>query len=319
MTFLQWFLNFLGVVICTHIGPVQSQQLPNVYDGQEAVHIEVEPSDPSSIAYREQKHIILQKLSPEFRMQFQAKRRQAELDYSKGVKVPLAYELPYSTKVLDQGQYGTCVTFATTSAAQAALKLVDVISQQCTLELLQGLGSNLWNGAYYSSEILDPLKAHGAVSKSKCPSAYPNSYASLQPEAYKALVDASIPIQQVQYVYHASLNVEQVKLALNQGHYVSIGFGLLNSGDAISVQGYDVKVNGVSHAGGLWACKQGIFSKNYCGTPQAGHEVVIYGYDESQRLFRIRNSWADKSGFKGDFFMSYEFFSSMNMDGTEIY
>lgn len=59
-----------------------------------------------------------------------------EKDYSKGI-TPFsqsigAVELGMnSVPVLDQGSYGTCVTFATTAAMDAVLGLGDYISQQC--------------------------------------------------------------------------------------------------------------------------------------------------------------------------------------------
>lgn len=314
MNFLSWFMNLVSVAICTQIAPIASPQQAEMYEGHDITEVQVLDANNNL----SKKHILLQKLTSDFKVKFEAKKKTGEYDYSGGVNVPLAYELPYSTPVLDQGQYGTCVTFATTSAVQAALHLGDVISQQCTLELILGQGDNLWNGAYYSSEVIDPLKAHGAVSKAKCPTPYPNSYSTIQLEAYNSLIDESITVKQVQYIYHHKISVDEVKLALNHGHYVTIGFGLLNSGDAISVQGFDVKVNGKKYAGGLWACKQGK-SKSYCGTPQAGHEIAIYGYDDQQRLFRVRNSWSSGAGYKGDFFLSYEFFSAMTFDGTEIY
>ena len=309
MSFLQWFLNFLGVAICSQILPAKAY-LNDRFDGDQIVHIYIGDD-------KKEKHITLQKLSDKFIMEFKSKHVGTEIDYSKGVKVPLDFELPYSPPVLDQGQYGTCVTFATTSAMEAALKWCDVISQQCTLEYLAGKGINLWNGASYSSEIIEPLKEAGVVSNSKCPNAYPKSYAYLTADMYKKLVDRNV--SSIQYLYYPSISILDVKNAIRNGHYVTLGIGLMNTGDAVSVQGYDVKVGGKKYSGGLWACKQGLSFTSYCGVPKGGHEIVVYGFDDTQKLLKIRNSWSYKAGYMGDFYMTYEFFEAMVMDGTEIY
>jgi hypothetical protein len=312
MTTLEWLLNFIGIAICTQIHPVSAQN-PEVsaYDGNLPVHIVVEGG--------EQKHITLQKISTKFSSSFFKPKKANELDYSKGVRVPLQFELPWHTPVLDQGAYGTCVTFASTATADQVLGAGDTIAQQCVLQLNSSLGNNYWNGAYYSSQVLQPLKDYGIVTKAKCPQSYPNPFAPVSVESYKALADKSLDVNRINYLYYPSASVEIVKSELAKGHYINIGFGLLNNGNPISVQGYDVVVEGKKSSGGLWACKQGILSKSYCGSATAGHEVVVYGYDDSQRLFKIRNSWSDRSGYKGDFFMSYEFFASMVMDATAVW
>lgn len=312
MTTLEWLLNFIGVAICTQINPVNAQSIMNPkFDGDTPTHIVVEGG--------EQKHITLQKITTKFSSSFFKPKKVAELDYSKGVQVPLQFELPWHVPVLDQGQYGTCVTFASTATADQVLGAGDSISQQCVLQLNVSLGGNYWNGAYFSSQVLQPIKDHGIVPKSKCPQAYPNPYVPVSVDSYKGLVDSSLDVSRINYQYYPSASVELVKSELARGHYINIGFGLLNTGNAISVQGYDVVVEGKKSSGGLWACKQGSFSKNYCGSATAGHEVVVYGYDDSQRLFKIRNSWSAGSGYKGDFFMTYEFFASMVMDATAVW
>lgn len=42
-------------------------------------------------------------------------------------------------------------------------------------------------------------------------------------------------------------------------------------------------------------------------TPIGGHAVVLVGYDRSQRLFIVRNSWGTNWGDKGHFYMPYEY------------
>lgn len=313
MSILEWVLNLIGVAICTQIHPIgvaQEGQLAK-YDGYVPTHIVVNGG--------EERHISLQKLTSTFSLNFKKTKAASELDYSKGIKVPLAFELPFKVPVLDQGQYGTCVTFASTATADQVLGGNDTISQQCSLELDVALGSNYWNGADYSSQVLQPLKDNGIVAKDKCPQAYPNSYAAITVDSYKALVDSSVDAGRINYQYFPTASVDIVKSELAKGHYINAGFGLQNSGNQISVQGYDVVVAGKKYSGGLWSCKQGLFSKNYCGNATAGHEIVIYGYDDAQQVFRVRNSWSSASGYQGDFFITYAFFTSMAMDVTSVW
>lgn len=232
---------------------------------------------------------------------------------------PTAVEIGMSNvPVLDQGQYGTCVTFATTAALNAALNQGDYISQQCTLEMIKATGSDLWDGAYTALEVYGPLAKFGMVSKQMCANAYPNRFATTTLESYKLISEQVVGTNAK---YHASITVQDAKKAIDERHRVAIGFGLLNNGDQVSVQGFDVQVSGKEKGyGGLWACAQFTLKWSYyCGQAQAGHEVVITGYDDAQQLFKIRNSWGTVVGENGDFYMTYTFFENMVMDGTEIW
>jgi hypothetical protein len=247
-----------------------------------------------------------------------------EIDYSKGIvdfdKSPGAVYLVPSVAVLDQGNHGTCVTFATIAAMDAVLGLGDEIDEQCFLELSVALNASAWDGLWKSSEVIDPLVKYGAVRHGNCGSHhYPDPSAKISLDAYKALVDPSILVAKVQYSYKEPMKIEEVKAALSAHHYVSIGFGLLNDGSAISAQGFDVEVDGSKKKGGLWACKQPSDAKNYCKKMQAGHEVLIVGYDDSQRLLKIQNSWNISSGNAGFYYMSYEFFAAMEINASEIW
>lgn len=221
--------------------------------------------------------------------------------------------------VLDQGQYGTCVTFSSTAALDARLGRGDYISQQCALALDKTLGSDWWDGAYYPSQIIDPIKNYGVVEKSRCPSFYPNYDQSISAEAYQSLADkeASAEVAQINYAYTAKANINGVKTALRAGNRVLIAF-LLDGSSQEAVQGFSVRVDGRSYTGGLWACKQGS-SPNHCKASNAGHEVLVIGYDEKQQLLKIRNSWSSQVGDNGNYYMSYSFFNSMAVDQTVVY
>ncbi len=250
-------------------------------------------------------------------------RRVAEKDYRNGIKSFASSTNSVdvgmgNVPVLDQGQYGTCVTFASTAALDARLGRGDFISQQCSLALDKRMGSDWWDGAYYPSQIIDPIQSYGVVEKFRCPSSYPDRDQSLDPQTYQNLADteASAEVKKVKYVYSKS-DLNGMKAALKAGHRVVFAF-LINASGQEAVQGFNIKVDGSTYQGGLWACKQGS-SPNYCVKSNAGHEVVAIGYDDKQQLLKIRNSWSAQVGDNGDYYMSYAFFNTMSVDMTVVY
>jgi hypothetical protein len=266
------------------------------------------------------KHIKLIKFSDEQISKFsESLETAAENDYSKGINPDFQVDLGMSdVPVLDQGSYGTCVTFSSTAALDAILAQGDFISQQCSLELDLALGDNYWDGAYYPSEIIAPLKQYGVIKQDVCDNTYPVTSVSLASAAYVKLADqdASKKIAQVNLNYTSKPSLAVAKAALDKGHRLLIGFNLQNN--SLAVRGFNVIINGVTNQGGLWACQQS-GSRNYCTSPQAGHEVLVIGYDDVQQLFKIRNSWGNSVGDDGDFYMSYAYFGKMVIDSTEVW
>lgn len=241
----------------------------------------------------------------------------AEKEYS-SIK-PIAHDLGMAgVPVLDQGAYGTCVTFASSAALDAIIGQGDFVSPACSLALDLALGSNFWDGAYFPSQIIDPLKKYGVVAQSVCPRRYGDVSFRLPPSEYARYVDAgaSAVVKGVSLQYYPNAELVYVKKAIDAGHRIMVGFLIKNAQRA--VRGFDVVYQGKRYSGGLWACKQG-FSSNYCVSSNAGHEVVIVGYDDSQELLKIRNSWGSGVGQEGEYFMTYKFFESMANDVTEIW
>lgn len=222
--------------------------------------------------------------------------------------------------VLDQGRYGTCVTFSSTAALDAKLNLGDYIDQQCVLALNKGLGFNFWNGAKNAVQILNPLKQNGIIEKGNCfgtkyadPSQIINvsEYRNRSTQDYK---------DQINFTYLKTSNLDRLKKALNSKNRVIIGTSLANiKRNPISVNGFDMKINDEQTNGGLWACQQPSDDVNYCPeNPKAGHEVIIIGYDDNQQLLKVRNSWGTNIGDNGNYYMTYAFFNAMVSDQTEL-
>jgi Papain family cysteine protease len=245
-----------------------------------------------------------------------------EKNYSNGIvpfnQSPGAVDLGMSNvPVLDQGQYGTCVTFASTGALDARLSVGNYIDQQCSLALNLYLGNNYWNGANNATQILAPLKQYGIIPKGNCFGYnYANTNQKVSPSTYQTRSNKSYA-NSINYI-HENTNLNAVKAALNAGQRVAIGTGLADTGDYISVEGFNMKINGRTTSGGLWACQQPSSNQNYCATQRAGHEIVIIGYDDNQQLLKIRNSWNTGVGDSGNFYMTYTFFGAMVWDQTIV-
>lgn len=260
-----------------------------------------------------------------------------ENDYSKGITT---FDLTSTgsvdlgmnkVPVLDQGAFGTCVTFSTTAALDSLITKkdstiteddYDFIDQQCTLELNKGLGNNYWHGANNATEIVIPLKQNGIIKKDNCFGiTYPNARATITKSKYKTRSITKYN-DKINYKFYDTANLDSIKKALFAGHRVLIGFGLSNiDGNKISVNGFDLIVNkNEPTTGGLWACKQPGDNTNYCPSDaSAGHEVIVIGYDDNQQLLKIRNSWGTDPGENGDYYMTYTFFKAMAADMTEVY
>lgn len=291
----------------------------------------VEPNEPADHAFLQtnkgRRHIHLRHIHPKKELFDRLNSKdpvQAEKDYSGGI-IPFsqsngAVDLGMNdVPVLDQGQYGTCVTFSTTANLDALLNIGDFIDQQCILELNTGLGNNYWNGADDSTQIIAPLKQYGLVQKGKCDNLYPQNSAALSTAAYENIASKTVTASNVQFVEHSTIDLQTLKSILDKGHRVTIGIMLLNTPDPISVQGFNINIAGQQDIGGLWACSQAASSSNFCAVSNSGHEVVVIGYDDKQELLKIRNSWSEEVGDAGDFYMTYDFFSVMALDATEIF
>lgn len=232
--------------------------------------------------------------------------------------------------VLDQGPYGTCITFSTTAALNALKHIGDTISQQCLLELGNfeeemsfGEIASGWDGAYYE-EVISRIQNYGIVTKSKCPHQYANSTYKLFPHEYMSYSRNGRWARDVNF-YDLSnrdqdyrrvpATIEQIKSALNSGHRILIGAILLNDyPDGLPIKN--------SH-NGLWdfppnysmqQVEQDIEEGNF-----GGHAIIVTGYNEDLKLFKIRNSWGPTEGDHGDFYMTYRYFERMNDDAFEVF
>ena len=258
--------------------------------------------------------------------------------------------------VLDQGQWGTCATFATTAAVNVTQALTDdsMVSQLCNLELGRTLNipdsDGGWNGSFgfmvfgqineygYLDTRYQKTKSCGGLNDYPTHSANngsPMSAADFATNSIKTFTahdwtpivaydgDFS-PLNEKQ----ANAALKKVKAALNQGYRVVFGSLLdVSVGQAGASGSYNWALNDV------WVMTPKIKDDVKKQVEIGGHEIIIDGYDDNAcasyfdenlsvkqqcGLLRIRNSWSEAAGDKGDYYMTYDHFKGMVIEAYAV-
>lgn len=259
--------------------------------------------------------------------------------------------------VLDQGMHGTCVTFATTGALDALYNRGDYISQLCSLEIGNYLTTRSylpsgWEGSY-GPLILDRFREFGLVTMANqttkgCAGVtqYPrtqmdNTGVSMTLEEYASMsedINFDIywyPILTPYERFSTStrwdnnqadklLNTVKSALASKDAKAnVRLTFGVILLVNHCSV-GACAKHNQSSDT---WALTKSI--RDDQKPSYGGHEMIITGYDDNatavdnegvthKGLLTLRNSWSDKHGDNGDYYMTYDYFKHYTMEVQEV-
>ncbi len=253
--------------------------------------------------------------------------------------------------VLNQGQHGTCATFATTAAVDAFLAKDprDYISQMCNLELGEYLHEqddhymSGWDGSF-ASVVLKQMSDYGIISKSSCDDLYPlrasDEGHALPIDAFNVkheMVMSSVPYTAIADATRPDLfknltgdkALAQVKQALNDGSRVLIGTLLVENADNDGAG-----VNGMySNKRAAWVLSPA--TQKGLPSTESGHEMVITGYNDTAvavevkhagtkggpkkdgkhaGVLTLRNSWGKDAGDNGEYYMSYDFFKAAYME-----
>lgn len=258
--------------------------------------------------------------------------------------------------VLDQGNNGSCVTFATTAGINAVINKGDYVSQLCSLQLgtylaQNGYGESGWSGTNARS-VLNQIEHFGVVSKDKqrahgCGglNEYPHDEhtpsSSISIEEYHQLSEDVNPSTGVQTplvwspildVYQAVLEqtdtsktLDEVKQAINGNDRVTVGVLLLNYQE----EGFMGAVGRHNAKYDTWTLTPELMRDLYLKPNFGGHEMLITGYDDNaittddagrqyKGLLTLRNSWSEKYGDKGEFYMTYDYFKVLVIEAQRI-
>ncbi|AHE67442.1 C1 family peptidase [Legionella oakridgensis] len=252
--------------------------------------------------------------------------------------------------VLNQGTHGSCVTFANTAAVDAVLGKGDYISQLCQLQLGRYLeynayGHSGWNGAY-GPDVLNQMTLFGIVNKEQqrmygCGGLTEYPVIGMDPDTEMSLTDyhnlsEKIPDDEVRWSSILDVDsstrdrtdtnktLQEIKKALNAGDRVTFGSLLMDVelGVAGAVGRYHAEND-------TWVLTTEIARDIYLRDSIAGHEMIITGYDDDaiafdeegrqyRGLLTLRNSWGEKRGNHGDFYMSYDYFRTFVLEAQRI-
>ncbi len=257
--------------------------------------------------------------------------------------------------VLDQGAWGTCVTFAATAAIDAMLNLKqdNQVSQLCHLQLSRTLMlPDIWGGweGSFGKMVLQQLQDYGYwnISNQKafgCGGLY--EYPGYSFNNGQSMTKADYMSHQSGFLtssnwkelfisksnglpshYEAQRLLMNVKQQLNAGRRVIFGTLLdISNNDPGVVGEYQNSPNDA------WVLNKTIINHILYGNEVGGHEMVIMGYDDKAcanyldenntkqkqcGLLRLRNSWSADAGDHGDYYMSYLYFTSMVLEAYAV-
>lgn len=272
-----------------------------------------------------------------------------QLMSSSSSKYPPQVELGMNdVPVLDQGGHGSCVTFASTAAVDAVFQQGDYVSQLCQLQLgnyleEQGYAMSGWDGSL-GRFVLSQMDMFGIVPKEReatqgCGGLheYPlegeRPVQGMTPEEYR---ESSLPmdnrvawspvldIMDAFDRFDTNQTLSQVKASLAAGDRVTFGVLLLD---------FDLGTMGAvgtrNSTNDSWVLTPQIARDVYQRPFFGGHEMVITGYDdnavaiddegrEHRGLLTLRNSWGDRLGDHGNFYMSYDYFKLLVIEAQRI-
>lgn len=252
--------------------------------------------------------------------------------------------------VLNQGQHGSCVTFAVTAALDAVIKKGDYVSQLCQLQLgnyleQQGYVYNGWDGSW-GSMVLGQIdvfgfmnanqqksKGCGGLYKYPLDGAYPTSYIHVEDfhRSSESLDSHGIawsfvlnPINTFVDEVDSTKTLNDVKAALVKGDRIPFGTALPDSKEGImgaagtKNKKYDT-----------WLLTPDIIEQAD-SEELPGHEMIITGYDDNavaydatgkkhQGLLTLRNSWGTRLGDNGNYYMTYDYFKLFANEALRIH
>jgi Peptidase C1-like family len=252
--------------------------------------------------------------------------------------------------VLNQGIHGSCVTFAASAAVDAVLKKGDYVSPLCSLQLGQYFQNNGflvsgWDGSL-GGMVLAQMDAFGFMSKqdqkqfgcgglNEYPTAESDIGHEMSPPEFhmyaQPLVQNHIAWSSILDIYQSmkddgdsSSLLQKVKASLNNGDRVIFGVLLADyeKGLAGAVGTHEVFND-------TWVVTPEIISDMRLNPQFAGHEMIIMGYDDNatakddhgrihKGILKLRNSWGERIGDQGNFYMSYDYFKRLVIEMQRI-
>lgn len=202
--------------------------------------------------------------------------------------IPSSYSIPNTPPILNQGQEGSCVAFATAYAAASTLEhnfkgITNPRSPEYVYNQIKLSGCP--NGTYISRG-LNLIKDQGVCSWNEMP--YTDVECSTQPNATQK--SAASTHKFTTWATVDKTNINNVKTLLSMNLPIIIAVTVDGSFDNLS-----------SASNWIW--------KSHSGTVRGGHAICVVGYDDAKQAFKVQNSWGTTWGDHGFFWINYAFFA----------
>ena len=203
--------------------------------------------------------------------------------------LPLSVDLrPECPPVYDQGNLGSCTANASGGLAHFLVKKLDLwnfmpsrLAEYYWTRVFEG-DPGQDNGASVQDAV-NTMTTYGVANEALW--WYDVAKFAVKP-GKNVVNDAAKHI--VSQVYQINQNETEMKTCLSMGYPFAIGFTVYSSFDNIGSDGVmPMPAAGESVLG--------------------GHAVLVVGYDDSRKMFIVRNSWGTSWGVNGYFYMPTEF------------
>ncbi len=202
--------------------------------------------------------------------------------------IPSSYSIPNTPPILNQGQEGSCVAFATAYAAASTLEhnfkgITNPRSPEYVYNQIKLSGCP--NGTYISRG-LNLIKDQGVCSWNEMP--YTDVECSTQPNTTQK--SAASTHKFTTWATVDKTNINNVKTLLSMNLPIIIAVTVDGSFDNLS-----------SANNWIW--------KSHSGAVRGGHAICVVGYDDAKQAFKVQNSWGTTWGDHGFFWINYAFFA----------
>lgn len=252
--------------------------------------------------------------------------------------------------VLNQGIHGTCVTFAASAAINAIIKKGEYVSPLCSLQLGQyfqtnGFMPSGWDGSlgeYVLSQLdsfgfmtIQDQKQFGCGGLNEYPAAVKDYGREMNPIDFHIYAH---PLVQNHIGWSSLLDIFQtMKDDVDSGALLQKVKQSLATGDrlmfGVLLADYEKGLAGAvgTHKvfNDTWVITPEIISDMRLNPQFAGHEMLIIGYDDNatakddhgrvhRGMLKLRNSWGERVGDQGNFYMSYDYFKALVIEMQRI-
>ncbi|MCC2625092.1 MAG: Cysteine protease, papain family [Burkholderiales bacterium] len=248
---------------------------------------------------------------------------------SQRIELPPSRILPTSPFPLDQGKFGTCVTFSVLGAIMNSRQVTDpnnAPSPSCMLQMLKYWMVDAWDGFWlnrYPTYLEANQGGYGYVTENfgqqgRCN----NYYKTYQPQGsdeQKSMRLISLSDYTNNSIRYTNGSNEYNRFAVSSGsdalYQIKLGINNAAVGDVQIPGRYSAFAFFYNYAPNAWYGSYPVWADD--GNPpvrNAGHALFAYGYDDNitvngqQGVLYLRNSWGKWGNETGSVLMTYAFF-----------